>query len=95
MHQHPVWERAKAIRVWHHFQTVSPDFRDCPPPHISHPVLNSIVSPSLSVLSMQEPADPEETFYILSLTEISGCDAGVAEPVPYLPATEASAQQQR
>ncbi|XP_037608809.1 transcription factor TFIIIB component B'' homolog isoform X2 [Sebastes umbrosus] len=50
-------------------------------------------------LSQQEPSDPEEPFFILSLTEIpvgpSGEVAGsVPEPLPYLPVTDASIEQQ-
>ncbi|XP_074472931.1 uncharacterized protein LOC141756873 isoform X2 [Sebastes fasciatus] len=50
-------------------------------------------------LSQQEPSDPEEPFFILSLTEIpvgpSGEVAGsVPEPLPYLPVTDASIAQQ-
>lgn len=53
---------------------------------------------SLSVLSV--PSDPDEPFFILSLTEIPVCSSGevvdsVSEPTPYLPVTDASIQQQR
>lgn len=54
----------------------------------------------LSVLSVQVPSDPDEPFFILSLTEIPVCSSGevvdsVSEPLSYLPAADASAQQQR
>lgn len=55
---------------------------------------------SLSVLSEQVPSDPDEPFFILSLTEIPVCSSGevvdsVCEPFPYLPVTDTSIQQQR
>ncbi|KAM7368719.1 hypothetical protein PAMP_013031 [Pampus punctatissimus] len=45
------------------------------------------------------PSDPDEPFFILSLTEIPVCFSGeagdsVSEPPPYLPVTDASIQQQ-
>ncbi len=55
---------------------------------------------SLSVLSEQVPPDPDEPFFILSLTEIPVCSSGevvggASEPLPYLPVTDASMRQQR
>ncbi|XP_075938415.1 uncharacterized protein LOC142938781 isoform X2 [Anarhichas minor] len=59
--------------------------------------------PSLSIvpemLSQQEPSDPDEPFFILSLTEIPVCPLSeavdsVPEPLPYLPVTDASIEQQ-
>ncbi|KAK9532322.1 hypothetical protein VZT92_009711 [Zoarces viviparus] len=59
--------------------------------------------PSLSIvpemLSQQEPSDPDEPFFILSLTEIPVCPLSeavdsVPEPLPYLPVTDASVEQQ-
>ncbi|XP_070780752.1 transcription factor TFIIIB component B'' homolog [Enoplosus armatus] len=59
--------------------------------------------PSLTIfsdmLSQQVPSDPDEPFFILSLTEIPVCSSGevvnsVSEPLPYLPVTDASIQQQ-
>ncbi|XP_022624536.1 transcription factor TFIIIB component B'' homolog [Seriola dumerili] len=55
--------------------------------------------PSLTIfpemLSEQVPSDPDEPFFILSLTEIPVCSSGqvvdsAAEPLPYLPAADAS-----
>ncbi|XP_059213865.1 transcription factor TFIIIB component B'' homolog [Centropristis striata] len=51
------------------------------------------------MLSQQEPSDPDEPFFILSLTEIPVCSSGemvgsVPEPLPYLPVTDASIEQQ-
>uniref|UniRef100_UPI0037E7F656 transcription factor TFIIIB component B'' homolog n=1 Tax=Semicossyphus pulcher TaxID=241346 RepID=UPI0037E7F656 len=60
-------------------------------------------NPSLTLfpdmLSGQVPSDPDEPFFILSLTEIPVCSSGQAldsasEPLPYLPVTDASVQQQ-
>lgn len=53
-----------------------------------------------SVLSEQMHSDPEESFFILSLTEIPVCSSGdtvdgAAEHVSYLPTTDASTQQHR
>ncbi|XP_049460193.1 transcription factor TFIIIB component B'' homolog isoform X3 [Epinephelus fuscoguttatus] len=61
----------------------------------SHP--NLTIFPDM--LPQQEPSDPDEPFFILSLTEIPVCSAGevlgsVPEPLPYLPVTEASVEQQ-
>ncbi|KAM6901339.1 uncharacterized protein PEZ65_019473 isoform 2-T2 [Lycodopsis pacificus] len=59
--------------------------------------------PSLSIvpemLSQQEPSDPDEPFFILSLTEIPVCPLSeavdsVPEPLPYLPVTDAPVEQQ-
>ncbi|GLD51698.1 transcription factor TFIIIB component B'' homolog [Lates japonicus] len=59
--------------------------------------------PSLTIfpdmLSEQAPSDPEETFFILALTEIPVCSSGevvdsAAEPLPYLPVADVSIQQQ-
>ncbi|TMS08554.1 hypothetical protein E3U43_006037 [Larimichthys crocea] len=52
-----------------------------------------------TMLSDQVPSDPDEPFFILSLTEIPVCPSGevvdsVSEPLSYLPATDASVQQQ-
>ncbi|XP_027137925.1 transcription factor TFIIIB component B'' homolog isoform X2 [Larimichthys crocea] len=61
------------------------------------------IHPSLTIfpdmLSDQVPSDPDEPFFILSLTEIPVCPSGevvdsVSEPLSYLPATDASVQQQ-
>ncbi|XP_045922961.1 transcription factor TFIIIB component B'' homolog isoform X2 [Micropterus dolomieu] len=51
------------------------------------------------LLSEQVPSDPDEPFFILSLTEIPVCSSGevvdsVCEPFPYLPVTDTSIQQQ-
>ncbi|XP_044029871.1 transcription factor TFIIIB component B'' homolog isoform X3 [Siniperca chuatsi] len=51
------------------------------------------------ILSEQVPSDPDEPFFILSLTEIPVCSSGevvdsVSVPPPYLPVTDASIQQQ-
>lgn len=62
-----------------------------------------VADPSLppsSVLSGQVPADPNEPFFILSLTEIPVGSLGemgdsTSEPLPHLPVTELSQQQQR
>lgn len=54
-------------------------------------------SPS-SVLSGQGPTDPDETFFILSLTEIPLCslrEMGDSTSEPLLPVAELSQQQQR
>ncbi|XP_050928960.1 mucin-12 isoform X1 [Lates calcarifer] len=61
----------------------------------SHP--NLTIFPDM--LSEQAPSDPEETFFILALTEIPVCSSGevvdsAAEPLPYLPVADASIQQQ-
>ncbi|XP_049909320.1 transcription factor TFIIIB component B'' homolog isoform X4 [Epinephelus moara] len=61
----------------------------------SHPSLT--IFPDM--LPQQEPSDPDEPFFILSLTEIPVCSAGevlgsVPEPLPYLPVTDASVEQQ-
>ncbi|KAG7238648.1 hypothetical protein INR49_030722 [Caranx melampygus] len=53
---------------------------------------------SLSVLSEQVTSEPDEPFFILSLTEIPVCSSGrevdsAAEPLPYLPLADASIQQ--
>ncbi|XP_035523717.1 transcription factor TFIIIB component B'' homolog isoform X2 [Morone saxatilis] len=61
----------------------------------SHPSLT--IFPDL--LSEQVPSDPDEPFFILSLTEIPVCSTGevvdcVSEPLPYLPVADASIQQQ-
>ncbi|MED6250262.1 hypothetical protein ATANTOWER_028009 [Ataeniobius toweri] len=53
---------------------------------------------SLSVLPEQVPSDPDEPFFILSLTEVPVSSAGEVETSPaerlsYLPATGASGQQ--
>ncbi|XP_029372171.1 transcription factor TFIIIB component B'' homolog isoform X2 [Echeneis naucrates] len=50
------------------------------------------------MLSEQVPSDPDEPFFILSLTEIPVCSSGqvvdsAAEPLPYLHAADASIQQ--
>ncbi|XP_042364774.1 transcription factor TFIIIB component B'' homolog [Plectropomus leopardus] len=59
--------------------------------------------PSLTLfpdmLSQQAPSDPDEPFFILSLTEIPVCSAGeelgsTPEPLTYLPLTDASVEQQ-
>lgn len=52
------------------------------------------------MLSEQVPSDPDEPFFILSLTEIPVSSSGevvdsAAEPFSYLPATVASVAQQR
>ncbi|XP_039635742.1 mucin-4 isoform X7 [Perca fluviatilis] len=62
----------------------------------SHPSLNTILP---DMLLQQEPLDADEPFFILSLTEIPVCSLGevvdsVPEPLPYLPVTEASIEQQ-
>ncbi|XP_073333972.1 uncharacterized protein [Pagrus major] len=53
--------------------------------------------PSLTIfpdmLSQQLPSDPEEPFFILSLTEIPVCSSGDVLD-PYLPVTDTSVQQQ-
>uniref|UniRef100_A0A3Q3JT77 Myb-like domain-containing protein n=1 Tax=Monopterus albus TaxID=43700 RepID=A0A3Q3JT77_MONAL len=51
------------------------------------------------VLSEQVPSDPDEPFFILSLTEIPVCSSGevqdsTAEPLPYPSVTHAPVQQQ-
>nr|XP_046230918.1 transcription factor TFIIIB component B'' homolog isoform X2 [Scatophagus argus] len=51
------------------------------------------------MLQDQMPSDPDEPFFILSLTEIPVCSLAevvnrTPEPVPYLPETDASVQQQ-
>ncbi|XP_031716206.1 transcription factor TFIIIB component B'' homolog isoform X2 [Anarrhichthys ocellatus] len=51
------------------------------------------------MLSQQEPSDPDEPFFILSLTEIPVCPLSeavdsVPEHLPYLPVTDASIEQQ-
>ncbi|XP_071321461.1 transcription factor TFIIIB component B'' homolog isoform X2 [Trachinotus anak] len=60
------------------------------------------IHPSLTIfpdmLSEQVPPDPDEPFFILSLTEIPVCSSGqvadsAAEPLPYLPVADASIQQ--
>ncbi|XP_076614534.1 uncharacterized protein LOC143338191 isoform X2 [Chaetodon auriga] len=61
----------------------------------SHPGLTLFTD----MLSVQVPSDPDEPFFILSLTEIPVCSSGevvdsVSEPLSYLPVTDASAQQQ-
>ncbi|XP_067339986.1 transcription factor TFIIIB component B'' homolog isoform X1 [Channa argus] len=62
----------------------------------NHPGLS--IFPGL--LSQQVPSDPDEPFFILSLTEIPVCSSGevvdrAVEPLSYLPLTDASIQQQR
>lgn len=62
-------------------------------------VINSSCPPP-SVLSEQVTSDPDEPFFILSLTEIpvrsSGQEVDSAEePLPYLPLADASIQQHR
>jgi len=57
-------------------------------------------SVSLSVLPEQVPSDPDEPFFILSLTEIPVSSAreemsSGAEHLSYLPVTDASMQQPR
>ncbi|KAG8010547.1 Transcription factor TFIIIB component B''-like protein, partial [Nibea albiflora] len=61
------------------------------------------IHPSLTLfpdmLSDQMPSDPDEPFFILSLTEIPVCPSGeavdsVSAPLSYLPVTDASVQQQ-
>lgn len=52
------------------------------------------------MLSGQVPADPDEPFFILSLTEIpvgslGEMGDGTSEPLPLLPVTELSQQQQQ
>ncbi|XP_070844622.1 transcription factor TFIIIB component B'' homolog [Chaetodon trifascialis] len=61
----------------------------------SHPSLTLFTD----MLSVQVPSDPDEPFFILSLTEIPVCSSGeaadsVSEPLSYLPTTDAAAQQQ-
>ncbi|XP_051268098.1 transcription factor TFIIIB component B'' homolog isoform X2 [Dicentrarchus labrax] len=61
----------------------------------SHPSLT--IFPDL--LPEQLPSDPDEPFFILSLTEIPVCSSGevvdgTSEPLPYLPVEDASIQQQ-
>lgn len=62
----------------------------------------AVAGPSLplSVLSGQVPADPDEPFFILSLTEIpvgslGGTGDSTSEALALLPATDLSQQQQR
>lgn len=48
----------------------------------------------------QDPSDPDEPFFILSLTEIPVSSSGervdsVPEPLPSLPVTDAPIEQQR
>lgn len=52
------------------------------------------------MLTEQVPSDPDEPFFILSLTAIPVCSSGevadsASEPPPYLPVTDAPIQQQR
>ncbi|XP_035847244.1 transcription factor TFIIIB component B'' homolog [Sander lucioperca] len=61
-----------------------------------HPNVNTIIP---DMLLQQEPLDADEPFFILSLTEIPVCSLGevvdsVPEPLPYLPVTDASIEQQ-
>ncbi|XP_026210201.1 transcription factor TFIIIB component B'' homolog isoform X2 [Anabas testudineus] len=61
----------------------------------SHPCLNLFPD----MLSEQVPSDPDEPFFILSLTEIPVSSSGevvdsAAEPLSYLPVTDASIPQQ-
>lgn len=88
------------------FRQISPYFL-----RVSHDIIFSqhylctavVADPSLppsSVLSGQVPADADEPFFILSLTEIPVGSLGemgdsTSEPLPLLPVTELSQQQQR
>ncbi|KAM8743682.1 uncharacterized protein AB9X84_017944 isoform 2-T2 [Acanthopagrus schlegelii] len=57
----------------------------------------TLCQPSLTIfpdmLPEQMPSDPDEPFFILSLTEIPVCSSGDASD-PYLPVTDISTQQQ-
>ncbi|XP_062290751.1 transcription factor TFIIIB component B'' homolog isoform X1 [Scomber scombrus] len=62
---------------------------------------SSQVSESITILPemLSLPSDPDEPFFILSLTEIPVCSSGevvdsTSEPLPYLPVTDASMQPQ-
>ncbi|KAM9338709.1 uncharacterized protein ABDE67_018246 [Symphorus nematophorus] len=61
----------------------------------SHPGLTVFTD----MLPEQVPSDPDEQYFILSLTEIPVCPSGevvdsASEPLPYLPVPDASMQQQ-
>lgn len=108
-HQHRVQEGPTVIQVSQYFQTVSKSYTFHSHRLILSCELYTVHAPwfwlkplslSLSVLSEQVPSDPDEPFFILSLTEIPVCSSGevadsASEPLPYLPVTDASMLQQR